>query len=594
MSMNIALLVGALLLAYGFWVSPEFTEIAAGVAIFLFGMLSLSGGFKSFTGGTLERILQRSTDRMWKSILFGFSATTVMQSSTLVSVISISFLSAGLLGLTQGVGIIFGANLGSTTGAWLVAGLGLKVNISAWAMPMLVFGAMLVFSKNPTLKGIGQVLSGIGFLFLGIHYMKTGFETFGQSIDLSVYAMPGVAGLLLFTLIGIFATIVMQSSHATLVLVITALAAGQITYENALALAIGANVGTTFTAVIGSLSANIEGRRLAGAHFLFNVTTGILVLILFRPFVAGVDSLADLLGIDADNHTLRLALFHTLFSVAGVALMLPLTKRLVWFLETYLKPKPRTVVQPHFINPTMLEMPDAGLEAARKELQHLFGNTFDVMALALHVDPVRLRRGEDLELLNNAPERVRAVDIDDYYARRVKPLYGDILDFLARLDASGPQTAKVFALRSAGLQIVEALKDLKDMQKNLARYLAASTLHPREEYVSMRRNLAVLLHALHTLSTTEDGTDQEAAITAIEIQARAGDLAANGHIDALMRERRIGPEQASSLMNDSAYAARITSNLLAMARTVFVPGQPGHPLESGPLGNPTSDTAPAT
>ena len=113
-----------LVLGYGFWVSPDFKEIAAGVAIFLFGMLSLEEGFKTFTGGLLERILKRTTDRLWKSLSFGIVSTTIMQSSSLVSVLTISFLSAGLISLGEGIGIVFGANLGTTTGAWLVAGFG--------------------------------------------------------------------------------------------------------------------------------------------------------------------------------------------------------------------------------------------------------------------------------------------------------------------------------------------------------------------------------------------------------------------------------------------------------------------------------------
>ncbi|MGB5338410.1 MAG: Na/Pi symporter, partial [Gammaproteobacteria bacterium] len=111
-----------LILAYGFWISPNFKTIAAGVAIFLFGMLSLEEGFRAFTGGTLERILRRTTSNTWKSLGFGVISTTIMQSSSLVSVITISFLSAGLITLTAGIGIIFGANLGTTTGAWLIAG----------------------------------------------------------------------------------------------------------------------------------------------------------------------------------------------------------------------------------------------------------------------------------------------------------------------------------------------------------------------------------------------------------------------------------------------------------------------------------------
>ena len=159
-------------LGYGFWLSEDFKTITAGVAIFLLGMLSLEQGFKSFSGGVLEGFLQKTTDKTWKSMLFGIVSTTLMQSSSLVSVLTISFLSAGLIALAQGIGIIFGANLGTTTGAWLVAGLGLKVDIAAYALPMLVFGVIMIFQKsNKRVEGAGWVLVGLGFLFLGIAYM---------------------------------------------------------------------------------------------------------------------------------------------------------------------------------------------------------------------------------------------------------------------------------------------------------------------------------------------------------------------------------------------------------------------------------------
>ena len=235
--------VGALLLA--FWVSPDAQEIAAGVAIFLFGMLMLEDGFKLFGGGALERVLERATASTPRAILFGIISTTLLQSSSLVSIVTISFLSAGLISLVGGVGIIFGANIGTTTGAWLVAGLGLKVNIAAYAMPMIALSIVLVFQKSKPLRGIGYALAGLGFLFLGIHHMKEGFDAFKDQIDLTRFALSGLLGLFVYSLIGTAATVIMQSSHATMVLILTALAAGQISYENALALAIGANIGTT-------------------------------------------------------------------------------------------------------------------------------------------------------------------------------------------------------------------------------------------------------------------------------------------------------------------------------------------------------------
>jgi len=558
------------ILGYGFWVSPDFKEIAAGVAIFLFGMMSLESGFKAFTGGALERLLQRTTDRMWKSLLFGVTTTTLMQSSSLVSVITITFLSAGLLGLSQGIGIIFGANLGSTTGAWLVAGFGLKVNIAAYAMPMLVFGVILAFSRSQGMKGLGYVLTGLGFLFLGIHYMKEGFEAFGQSIDLAQYAVPGVAGLLLFTLIGMFATVVMQSSHATMVLIITALAAQQITYENALALSIGANVGTTITALIGSISANIEGRRLAAAHLIFNLTTGLVALVFINQFVIAVEFGSHALGIASDDHTLKLALFHSLFNLVGILIMLPFTGRMVVALETYLKPGPRIVSEPKFINDSMIEMPDAGLEAVRKEIKHLFGNVFDVMALVLHTDPIRLRKGESLELLANPPERVRAIDIDDYYQRRIKPLHGSILDFIARLPTQGPQSRHAFILRAASQQLVEALKDLKHLQKNMTRFMTSTNPALRAEYVSIRQHIALLLHELHTLSSKPDA-NATLTLDVLRANVESHDIVGNGTLDRLIREKRVSAETATSLMNDNAYAYDISLNLLSMARVIFTP-----------------------
>ena len=144
-----------LVLSYGFWVSSSFKDIAAGVALFLFGMLCMEQGFKAYSGGALQRVLSASTDRLWKSLSFGIVSTTLMQSSSLVSVITISFLSAELIGLKQGIGIIFGANLGTTTGAWIVAGFGLKVKLSTYALPMLVFGVLFLMQASQRLKGLG-------------------------------------------------------------------------------------------------------------------------------------------------------------------------------------------------------------------------------------------------------------------------------------------------------------------------------------------------------------------------------------------------------------------------------------------------------
>jgi phosphate:Na+ symporter len=578
-------------LAYGFWISPDFKEIAAGVAIFLFGMLFLERGFKVFTGGTLETILRLSTDRLWKSLGFGMISTSVTQSSSLVSVITISFLSAGLIGLSAGIGIIFGANLGTTTGAWLVAGLGLKVNIAAYAMPMLVFGVILVLQKPKPLKGIGYLLAGLGFLFLGIHYMKEGFEAFKDSIDLAAYAIPGLKGLLVFTLIGVFATVVMQSSHATLVLIITALAAQQISYENALALAIGANVGTTITAMLGAMSASVDGKRLALAHLIFNVATGLIAIVFIQQFLAAVNILSAAVGIAPDNDTLRLAVFHTLFNLAGIIVMLPFTTGLVRLLQNALPEKTRHIAEPHFLNDAVLEMPDAAIEAARNETRHLFDNAFEVMAHALNLSPASLRSARDPGQLIDAAPTVKAFDIDAAYELRIKPLYSAIFDFISRAqaNASAEESDALYAIRSAGQDIVEAVKEVKHLQKNLIRYLPSRNADVRRQYNGIRLRVAEVLREIAELGESEDPELAVLSLDGIKLDIEESDLVHNGELDRLIRQQRIGGEMATSLMNDSAYAYTVVDSLIAMARIVFSPVRKAPPSTEEELGLDDTD-----
>ncbi len=414
-------------LIFGFWLSPDFQQIAAGVAIFLFGMLMLEDGFKLFNGGYLERLLERATRSTGRSLLFGILSTSIMQSSSLVSIITISFLSAGLISLIGGVGIIFGANIGTTTGAWLVAGFGLKVNIGAYAMPMIAVSIVLVFQKARYLRGAGYALAGLGFLFLGIHFMKLGFESFKDQIDLTQFAMTGFAGLVVYTLIGATATVVMQSSHATMVLIITALAAGQISYENALALAIGANIGTTITAILGSLSANFQGKRLALAHLIFNVATAAVALIFISPIRMSVDWVSAGVGIGDTDYALKLAVFHTIFNTIGVVLMLPMLRRLIRFLERKIVEPVQDISKPHFLPDAVDEFPQTIEAALRKEVKHLYDNSVELIAHGLNLSRTAIFDTKDIAATVQASRTPADFNIDQRYEARVKTLHAAIV-----------------------------------------------------------------------------------------------------------------------------------------------------------------------
>lgn len=565
-----------IILAYGFWISPDFKEISAGVAIFLFGMLSLEEGFKTFSGGALEKVLQKSTDKVYKSIGFGILATTIMQSSSLVSILTISFLSAGLIGLAEGIGIVFGANIGTTTGAWLVAGLGLKVKISAYAMPMLVFGVIFIFQKSKALKGIGYILTGLGFLFLGIHYMKDGFEAFKDTIDLSTYAVSGFKGLFIFTGIGILATVVMQSSHATLVLIITALSVGQISYENALALAIGANVGTTITAIIASMSSNIQGKRLAGAHLIFNLVTGLIAIIFMQQLMLSVDWISTKVGITAENYTLKLAVFHTIFNLIGVLVMIPFIGKLVVLLEKVLKLEPvkkgKSKDTVRYLNDSVLALPSTSMAAIIQESRHLYENAFEIITRGLNLKKTNLISSMELEKVIQIPYHDKPINIDEYYNRKIKGIYGEIIDFSTKAQAQMPHEyiEELYKIKLANRDIVEAVKGTKHLQKNLIKYQSSPNKKIKEQYDKIRVGLAELLRNINIIASTDQEDVIILLLSKAKIHAQRYDIIANGTLDELIRNQLITNEMATSLMNDSTYAYNISQNLIQMAEVILI------------------------
>jgi len=564
-----------LVLTYGFWISPNFKEISAGVAIFLFGMLFLEDGFKAFTGGLLEKVLQKTTSTTWKSLMFGVVSTTLMQSSSLVSVITISFMSAELISLAAGIGIIFGANLGTTTGAWLIAGFGMKVKISAYAMPMLVFGIVLVFQKSRSLKGIGYILAGLGFLFLGIHHMKEGFEAFRDTIDLTQFAVSGYAGIFLFALLGIAATVIMQSSHATLVIIITALAAQQITYENALALAIGANVGTTITAILGSMSANIQGKRLAGAHLIFNMVTGIIAIAFIYQIGQMVDVISSVVGIDADDYTLKLAVFHSIFNSIGIIVMMPFIQKLVKLLTNVMPDKTISRSAPKYLHESSIELADTALEAVRKEIVHLYENAFAIIAHGLSLHRHDILSDRDLEDVVNEPGKPIPIDIDAEYDKSIKELYSEIILFISKANATltDEQSEELFMLRAAGRDIVDAIKDTKHMHKNLSQYISSDNEHIRKEYNKLRVGLGSVLRRLELARVAGEDPAVILSMDIIKLEMEEHSHDSNKMIESLIRDSFISAQMATSLMNDAAYAYDVARDLVQMGEVLFATGE---------------------
>ncbi len=561
-----------LALAFIIFYNEEYKIIIAGIAIFLVGMVFMEEGFKLFSGGVLEKALYVSTDTLPKAVGTGFVATAIMQSSSLVSIIIISFLSAELITLSGAIGVIFGSNIGTTTTAWIVSSFGVKIDIATYAMPMIIFGVVLKFSNSKSYQGVGKVLLGLGFVFLGIAYMKDGFEVLQSTLDLSKYAVKGYLGALIYILFGIVATVVMQSSSATIALIITALATNQIIYINALELAIGANVGTTITAVLGSISSNANGKRVAVAHFIFNATTAFIAIVFLYQLSDLTTFLASKIGIADNDYGMKLSLFHTIFNILGVIIVSPFTKKLVKYLETLFIEVNIYALKPLYLDNVVINVPDAAIESIKKETIHLYDSAVEAISHSMFLHRHKFINSADIEnVVKNSDITINA-DINEFYINKIKSLYGEIIHYatLSQENMSEEKRNIVYDLKLASREIVEAMKNMRDLQKNISYYSKSKNLFIKDEYNNLRVYIAKTIDAIEKLKEHDDDLDVISSIELLKEKIKVLDNIKNSKIDTLIRENKIDSKMATSLINDSEFAYDVAKKLIEAATILWI------------------------
>lgn len=438
--------------------------LLGGIGLFLLGMLLLTDGLQAAAGDALRRLLARFTRGPLAAVGTGMAFTAIVQSSSITTLATIGFVSAGLMTFTQSIGVIFGANLGTTVTSWLVSTIGLNVKLDAFALPVVGIGALLRMFSRGRLSHLGTVLAGFGLLFIGIETLQAAMADVGDTIALDRFIRDGVLGRLLLVLFGIVMTIVMQSSSAAVATTLTALHAGAIGLGDAAAVVVGQNVGTTAKAALGALGASLAARRTALAHIIFNLVTGVLAFLILPLFVFGVDVLADRLGNPSD--AVSLAAFHTAFNLLGVALFLPFIGRFAALIERIL---------PDRVEPLLWRLadvreaaPEIGLQAARLTLVDVRlqivaligrwrGGEFDARSLSDHVHPVFTALSGVRTFLGTltVPETRK-----DEVLRLERTFHA--LEHLGRLaDALGEQQHADLAARSDTLRaLVESLDEL--------------------------------------------------------------------------------------------------------------------------------------
>ena len=309
-------------------------SLIGSLALFLYGMKIMSEGLEKFAGNRLRSILAAMTKNRFMGVMMGILVTALIQSSSATTVMVVSFVNAGLMTLTQSIGVIMGANVGTTVTAWIISAIGFKVNIALFALPLIGLGLPLIFSRKGNRKNIGEFIFGFSFLFMGLNYLQTSATNLNIDVIvaniLSHMTSDSFITIIIFVLVGALVTTIVQASAATMAitLMLFDMHIPGFGFELAAALAMGQNIGTTITAFMASLTANTQAKRAALAHMFFNVFGVIVVLIIFYPFCQFVSWFVEDILHNSDNPLFRLSAFHTFFNIGNTLLLIGFVKQI--------------------------------------------------------------------------------------------------------------------------------------------------------------------------------------------------------------------------------------------------------------------------
>ncbi|MCB9230876.1 MAG: Na/Pi cotransporter family protein [Bacteroidia bacterium] len=398
----------------------DFWKLIAGLGIFLFGMFLMEESVRKLSGRSFRRLIRDYTRGRFRSIASGVFTTGLLQSSSAISLMVLAFVGAGVMDMTSAIGVIMGSNLGTTLTGWIVATLGFSFKIESFALPLIGIGGLgLIFlGKSEKYSNISKLMVGFGFLFLGLDYMKGGVEALASQFDLSTFRDYNI---FVFVGLGFIFTVLMQSSSATLAIVLTTLHAGVIDFHSGAGLVIGANIGTTFTIILGAMGAAQVKKRVALSHFLFNVVTAVVALALVYPLSWLIE---DVFGLK-DNPMMGVALFHTFFNLMGILIFFPIMGLFAKILLKIFPDRHKTLAL--YISGVNPSVPDAAVPALKSEILHLIKRTLVHNLVFLRIDPRLVFSPNFLPKLSLEPEKIKVQELLD----SLQQLQSEVFSFAA-------------------------------------------------------------------------------------------------------------------------------------------------------------------
>ncbi len=453
-------------------------SLVGSLALFLFGMKTMSEGLEKFAGDRLRSILAAMTKNRVMGVLTGILITALIQSSSATTVMVVSFVNAGLMTLAQSIGVIMGANIGTTVTAWIISAVGFKVNIAAFAIPLLAIGMPLIFSGKGNRKSIGEFIFGFSFLFMGLSFLQEAATAMniGDMVAGMLAHVPqdSFFTIILFMIVGALVTMIVQASAATMA--ITLMLFGMnipgFGFEQAAALAMGQNIGTTITAFMASLTANTQARRAALAHMFFNVFGVVVFLIVFYPACDAVSWVVEnLMG--GGNDLFKLSAFHTAFNIINTLLLIGFVKQIEMFVCRVLPMKAQDEdYRLRFISGGLLSTAELSIMEAQKEIRS-FAERCQRMAGFV---PTLLETKDEMEFNKLFARIEKYENITDSMEMEIASYLNKVSE--GRLsDASKTQIQKM-------LRQISELESIGDSVYNLGRTLNRHRMHCQEGFTA--------------------------------------------------------------------------------------------------------------
>ncbi len=561
-------------------------ELLGALGLFLFGMKVMSDALLLLAGSRMRGILATMTSNRFLGISTGFLITSVIQSSSATTLMVVSFANASLLTLPEAISVIMGANIGTTITAWLITILGFKVSMSQIALPLVGFGFLFTFSKKERLKNWGGFIVGFAILFIGLQFLKEAMPDIDKNPEilefLQRYTESGFVSVLLFLLIGTVLTIIIQSSSATMALTLLMTAEGWIPFELAAAMVLGENIGTTITANLAALVSNFQAKRAARAHLIFNLIGVGWMLLLFYPFLGGIDLISGYLGNDSPYVSaaaipVAISLYHSFFNVINTFVLVwfvkPIARLVEWAIPERSIPE-RDIDEPKYLDKNMLNFPETAIATLVSESKYLFENAvFEIVTHAFNIHRDDLRSDLKAKKVIKRTQEDLGVNVRELYLTKVKAIYGSILQYATQAQSSlrltSEQNKRIMEIKLANRKMVEIIRYTREVNRNIRNFSSMDNPHMKREYDFYRKLVLTHLRGIYLQIPPKDVSEYKKDLKKLKDKSLKSLNKQNDVIDRLIREGLITTLMASSLVNDFDHLNDLLKNMVTVTELLY-------------------------